>query len=74
MTRLSVLPTGVRARIVLVASSQRGRADRLASLGLAPGCEVELLQRAPAYVVQAGETCVALDEEVARCIFVQRAK
>jgi ferrous iron transport protein A len=72
MTRLSILPKGARARVVLVAPELRERADRLASLGLSPGSEVELLQRLPAFVVQAGETRLALDAEVARLIFVQR--
>jgi DtxR family Mn-dependent transcriptional regulator len=72
MTRLSVLPRGARARVVLVAPELRERADRLASLGLSPGSEVELLQRLPTFVVEAGETRLALDAEVARWIFVQR--
>jgi len=72
MTRLSVLPRGARARVVLVATELRDRADRLASLGLSPGSEVELLQRLPAFVIEAGETRLALDLEVARGIFVQR--
>ena len=74
MTRLSILPAGARARVVLVAQELRSRADRLASLGLAPGSEVQLLQRRPAFVLAAGETQVAIDEEVARSIFVKRVK
>ena len=72
MTRLSVLATGSRARVVLLATELRARGDRLASLGLSPGSEVRLLQRHPTFVVEAGETRVALDEDVARQIFVQR--
>jgi len=72
MTRLSVLPTGSRARVVLVAPDLRERADHLASLGLSPGSEVELIQRQPTFVVEAGETRLALDPDVARRIFVQR--
>jgi len=72
MTRLSVLPAGARARVVIVAPELRDRADRLASLGLAPGSEIELLQRLPAFVIRAAETQIALDSEVARQIYVQR--
>ncbi|HUJ26627.1 MAG TPA: FeoA family protein [Myxococcales bacterium] len=72
MTRLSVLPTGARARVVLMAPELGDRADRLAGLGLAPGSEVALVQRRPAFVVEAGETRLAIDPEVARQIFVQR--
>jgi len=72
MTRLSVLPAGARARVVLLAPELHERADRLASLGLSPGSEVELLQRRPTFVVEVGETRFALDQEVAQHIFVQR--
>lgn len=72
MTRLSVLPAGATARVVVVATDLRDRAERLASLGISPGSEIELLQRRPAFVLRAGETQVALDEEIARRIFVQR--
>jgi Fe2+ transport system protein FeoA len=68
-----VLPVAARARVVLLSPERRGGADRLASLGLSPGCEVSLLQRHPAFVVEAGETRVALDPAVARRIFVQRS-
>jgi len=72
MTRLSILPAGSRARVVLLAPELRERADRLASLGISPGSEVQLLQRLPTFVVEVGETRVAVDAEVARRIFVQR--
>jgi Fe2+ transport system protein FeoA len=72
MTRLSILPAGARARVVLLAPELLDRADRLASLGLSPGNEVQLLQRLPAFVVEVGETRLAVDADVARRIFVQR--
>jgi Fe2+ transport system protein FeoA len=72
MTRLSVLPKGSRARVVLLAPALGDRADRLASMGFAPGSEIELLQKRPAYVIEAGETRLALDAEVATGIFVQK--
>ena len=72
MTRLSLLPVDSRARVVLLSPGLKGGADRLASLGLSPGSELALLQRHPAFVVEAGETRVALDPAVAKQIFVQR--
>jgi Fe2+ transport system protein FeoA len=72
MTRLSVLPAGFRARVVFVTPELRDRSDRLASLGIAPGEEIQLLQKRPALVVQAGQTQIALDAKVAEQIFVQR--
>jgi DtxR family Mn-dependent transcriptional regulator len=72
MTRLSILPAGSRARVVLLAPQLGARADRLVQLGVTPGAEIELLQRRPAYVVAAGETQLAFDTALARDIFVQR--
>jgi DtxR family Mn-dependent transcriptional regulator len=72
VTRLSLLPVDAKARIVLLSPALRGSAERLASLGLFPGSELALLQRRPTFVVEAGETRVALDPLVARQIFVQR--
>jgi|1185.fasta_scaffold1351492_1 Fe2+ transport system protein FeoA len=72
MTRLSILPAGARGRVVLLGSGLRDQVDRLASLGLAPGSEVYLVQRRPAFVLELGETRLALDVDVARGIFIQR--
>ena len=72
MTRLSLLPAGSRARVVMLGPQLRERSGRLASLGLAPGGELRLLQKLPAFIVLADETRLAVDGEVAREIFVQR--
>ena len=72
MTRLSILPKGARARVVLLAPELRDRADRLASMGVCAGSEIEVLQKRPALVVEAGETRLALDAGVAHGIYVQR--
>ncbi|HEX7622509.1 MAG TPA: FeoA family protein [Anaeromyxobacteraceae bacterium] len=44
--------------------------DRLAALGVIPGSEIRLRQRAPSYVIEVGETTIALDPEIAQEIFV----
>lgn len=72
VSSLDQLELGARARIVFIAPKFHDRMDRLAALGIAPGCEVHLHQRAPAYVLEAGETTVALDPEIAKEIFVRR--
>jgi len=46
------------------------RSDRLASLGLVAGCRIVLRQRRPAYVIDVGETTLALDADIARGIRV----
>jgi len=43
----------------------------LSSLGVIPGTSVRLKQRHPSYVIQVGETTIALDADLARNIFVR---
>jgi len=64
------LSPGRSARIVALGGNDGRRHNSLAVFGLAPGAEVELLQRRPAYVVRVGETELALDAEIAGEIVV----
>ncbi len=72
VTSLADLELGTDGRIVFITARQRNRLARLSQLGIAPGSTVRLLQRRPTYIVQAGETEVALEPEIAREIFVKR--
>ena len=71
VTVLPSLPLGARGKIVFVAPRWADRMDRLACLGVVPGTEVRLTQRSPSVVIEAGETTLALDPEVAAEIFVK---
>jgi Fe2+ transport system protein FeoA len=66
------LAGGERAEIVALAGGTARRSN-LAVFGVAPGSEITLVQRQPSYVVQVGETLLALDAEVAADIVVRRA-
>ncbi|MDA8387367.1 MAG: metal-dependent transcriptional regulator [Nitrospiraceae bacterium] len=46
--------------------------DRLAGIGLVAGAEVRLIQKKPSYVLKVDETTIAVDEEVAKGIFVKK--
>jgi DtxR family transcriptional regulator, Mn-dependent transcriptional regulator len=70
--RLSDLPAGEAARVVFLTPLANGNAARLGGLGLTPGAPLILLQKSPCCVVQVGETEIALDDDVAREIFVCR--
>lgn len=63
---------GERAEVVHLAAEGSSRSNALAVFGLVPGSEVALLQRHPSYVLQIGETTLALDAEVAGSIVVRR--
>jgi Fe2+ transport system protein FeoA len=68
---LTRCPLDVPARVVQVISQDPRRADRLAGLGITPGSVVLVLQRRPAFVVEVGETTLALGEEIAEHILVE---
>ena len=72
VTGLQHFPLGETGRIVFIAPRFHDRMDKLAALGVVPGSEVRLHQRAPAYVLEIGETTVAIDPEIASEIFLKK--
>jgi Fe2+ transport system protein FeoA len=66
------LATGEQVEVVHLGDQNPDRSNTLAVFGLAPGSEITLVQRHPSYVLQVGETLLALDSEVAGSIVVQR--
>lgn len=67
------LAAGEVAEILCLAGDSPDRRNHLAVFGLVPGSEVRLLQRYPSFVVEIGETVLALDADVAGDILVKRA-
>lgn len=63
---------GAPVRVAFIAPGTHQRLDRLAAIGLGPGCRLRLHQKQPAYVIALGETTLALDEEIAAEIYVRR--
>jgi DtxR family Mn-dependent transcriptional regulator len=71
VTGLKTFDVGATGRIVFIAPRFHDRMDRLAALGVIPGSTVKLHQRSPSYVIEVGETTIALDPEIAGEIFVK---
>jgi DtxR family Mn-dependent transcriptional regulator len=71
VTGLPSFDLGARGRIVFIAPRFHDRMDRLAALGVIPGSQIRLHQRSPAFVIEVGETTIALDPEIAGEIFVK---
>jgi DtxR family Mn-dependent transcriptional regulator len=69
--RLRELGIGQSGTISLLGTQRRGRLERLGALGLVPGVRLRLIQKRPAYVIQVGETEVAIDDDVASEIYVR---
>ncbi len=74
VTGLKSFDLGATGRIVFIAPKFHDRMDRLAALGVIPGSEIRLHQRAPSYVIEIGETTIALDVEIAGEIYVKRVE
>jgi ferrous iron transport protein A len=67
------LRSGQRGRVLALSGGSGVRRNTLAVFGLAPGAEIELIQRQPAFVVRVGETELALDPDIAGEILISPA-
>ena len=68
---LNDLALGQEGRVVFISTRVKDRLEPLCSFGVIPGIVIQLKQRHPAYVIQIGETSIALDESIVREIFVK---
>lgn len=59
-------------RIVFITPRSKKRLEKLSSLGIVPGSRIRLLQRKPSFVLQIGETTVAVDRDITDEIYVKR--
>jgi DtxR family transcriptional regulator, Mn-dependent transcriptional regulator len=68
---LNDLSLGQEGRVVFISTRVKDRLEPLSSFGVIPGIVVQLKQRRPSYIIQIGETAIALDESIVREIFVK---
>ena len=73
VTRLSDASLGVPVRIVFITPKSRKRLEKLSALGIVPGSRLRLLQRNPSFVIQIGQTTVAVDRDITDEIYVKQA-
>lgn len=66
------MSTGEQARVAYIATRDYGRLQKLTSFGISPGVTVRLHQRRPAFVLECEETQLALEQTVAKEIYVLR--
>jgi len=69
---LADLVPGETAKIVFITPGSHSRLDRLSAMGVVPGSQVKLHQKKPSYVIQLGETMIAVDKEITKEIFVKK--
>ncbi|HEU5359948.1 MAG TPA: metal-dependent transcriptional regulator [Candidatus Deferrimicrobiaceae bacterium] len=72
VTRLSDAVLSEEVRIVFITPKSRRRLEKLSSLGIVPGSRMRLLQKNPSFVLEIGETTVAVDKDITDEIYVKR--
>lgn len=71
---LTETKAGETCEVVMIRPRHHARLDRLTTYGIVPGVSLRVHQTRPAYVVQVGQTDLALDREVAADIFVRQSE
>ena len=68
---LSRLRTGVKAKVVYISTGSQESLDFLSSIGVVPGLAFIVHHRKPSLVIRFGETQLALDDDIAKYIYVR---
>ena len=69
---LSTLKPSQKAKILYILAGKDAQLHKLMSLGIVPGNIINMHQTYPSFIIQSGETQIALEEEIAANIFVKR--
>ena len=69
---LKDMDIGQSGRIVFIIPSSHSRLDKLSSLGIVPGSVIRLHQKRPSFVIEIGETALAIDYDITKEIYVKR--
>lgn len=71
VSALSGLKPGQGGRIAYLHLAGAQKMQKLAAMGVLPGCPIRLVQRYPSFIFQAGFSQFAVDEELASGIYVR---
>jgi DtxR family Mn-dependent transcriptional regulator len=69
--RLTDASLGATVRIMFITPRSKKRLEKLSALGIVPGSRVRLLQRNPSFVLDIGQTTVAVDRDITDEIYVK---
>lgn len=69
---LSDLKVGEKGTITFMTPKYLSGLQQLSALGIIPGTLIRLYQRHPSFVIEIGETTIAIDREIADNIYVRR--
>ncbi len=74
ITTVDKLDVGENAVISYIYAHDHSILHKLLAMGLSPGAEIKLHQKSPTLIIIIGNTTIALEEAVGKCIFVRRKK
>lgn len=72
VTSIDRLEVGEQAQVAYVSAANFPRIRKLSSFGITPGVPVKVQQKFPSFVIQCDETQIALENDIARDIYVWR--
>ncbi len=68
---LSSIKAGKKVKVVYISTKSHASLDRLSGIGMIPGLELTIHQKFPSIILQYGETQLALDNDIAKNVFVR---
>ncbi|MBT3878704.1 MAG: metal-dependent transcriptional regulator [Candidatus Scalindua sp.] len=68
---LSLIKAGKKVKVVYISTKSHTSLDRLTGIGVIPGLELTIHQKFPSMILEYGETQLALDNDIAKNIFVR---
>ena len=68
---LSTIKAGKTVKVVYISTKSHASLDRLSGIGVIPGLELTIHQKFPSMILQYGETQLALDNDIAKNVFVR---
>ena len=74
VSSLIELDAGQRGRIVYLHGKNDKELQKLMAMGMLPGMHIQIIQKFPSYLLQIGQTQVAMDEEMAEDVYVRRER
>ncbi|MCP4717610.1 MAG: metal-dependent transcriptional regulator [Deltaproteobacteria bacterium] len=67
---LDNVEVGVQVKVSYIKTASNSRMHKLAHFGIIPGAAIRVHQRYPSFVLECGNTQIAMEEDVAREVFV----
>ncbi len=71
---MTEMHSGEAGEIAYLAASDGRKMQKLMSMGVLPGCQVDLMQSFPSYIFKVGNSQFAVDDSLAREIHIRRQR